>query len=53
MVKPAIIIIGAIPVIFAILIVIPLITKPEIPFSSFNPNDIIELEYQKHHLKKI
>ena len=53
MVKPAIIIIGAIPVIFAILIAIPLITKPEIPFSAVNPNDIIELEYTKHHLKKI
>ena len=53
MVKPAIIIIGAIPVIFAILIAIPLITTPEIPFSAVNPNDIIELEYTKHYLKKI
>ncbi|MEE8180993.1 MAG: hypothetical protein V3T67_04040 [Nitrosopumilaceae archaeon] len=53
MVKPAIIIIGAIPVIFAILIAIPLITTPEIPFSAVNPNDIIELEYTKYHLKKI
>lgn len=53
MVKPIIIIAGAIPAIFALLISIPLITKPEIPFSAANPNDVIELEYTKHQLKKI
>ena len=53
MVKPAIIIIGAIPVIFAILIAIPINTKSEIHFTAVNTNDIIELEYTKYHLKKI
>ncbi len=53
MVKPIIIAVGAIPVIFALLIAVPLITKPEIPFSASNPNDVIELEYTKHQLKKI
>ncbi len=53
MVKPIIIAVGAIPVILALLIAVPLITKPEIPFSASNPNDVIELEYTKHQLKKI
>ncbi len=53
MVKPIIIAVGAIPVILALLIAVPLITKSEIPFSASNPNDVIELEYTKHQLKKI
>jgi hypothetical protein len=53
MVKPIVLIFGAIPVIVALLIAIPLITKPDIPFSAANPNDIIEIEYTKHQLKKI
>jgi len=53
MVKPIIIAVGAIPVILALLIAVPLITKPEIPFSAINPDDVIELEYTKHQLKKI
>ncbi len=53
MVKPIIIAIGAIPVIIAILIAIPLLSQPEIPFSAANSNDKIELEYTKHQLKKI
>jgi len=53
MVKPIIIAVGAIPAILALLIAVPLITKPEIPFSASNPNDVIELEYTKHQLKKI
>ena len=44
MVKPIIIIVGAIPVIFALLIGISLISQPEIPFSAANPNDKIEIE---------
>lgn len=35
------------------LIAIPLLTQPEIPFSAADPNDIIEIEYTKHHLKKV
>ncbi len=53
MVKPIIIAVGAIPAILALLIAVPLITKSEIPFSASNPNDVIELEYTKHQLKKI
>ena len=44
---------GAIPVILAILIAIPLITKPDIPFSAANPSDRIIIEYTKHQLAKI
>ena len=53
MVKPIIIAVGAIPAILALLIAVPLITKSEIPFSAINPDDVIELEYTKHQLKKI
>ena len=53
MVKPIILAVGAIPAIVALLIAIPLITKPDIPFSAANPNDTIEIEYTKHQLKKI
>ena len=53
MVKPIIIIVGAIPAIIALLIAVPLITKPEIPFSASTPSDVIELEYTKYHLEKI
>jgi len=53
MVKPIILVIAAIPAIIAILIAIPLITKSDIPYSAANPNDIVEIEYTKHQLKKI
>ena len=53
MVKPIVLAIGAIPAIIALLIAVPLITKPDIPFSAANPNDTIEIEYTKHQLKKI
>ncbi|MDH3610862.1 MAG: hypothetical protein OEM79_03770 [Nitrosopumilus sp.] len=53
MVKPIIIAVGAIPAIVALLIIFPLITKPDIPYSAANPNDTIEIEYTKHQLKKI
>ena len=53
MVKPIILVLAAIPAIIAILIVIPLITKCDIPYSAANPNDVIEIEYTKHQLKKI
>ena len=44
--------IGAIPVIMAVLIAIPLLTQPEIPFL-LQILDKIEIEYTKHQLKKI
>ncbi len=53
MVKPIVIIAASIPAIIALLIAIPLVTQPEIPYSAANPNDRIELEYTKHDLKKI
>jgi hypothetical protein len=53
MVKPIMLAVGAIPVIVALLIAVPLITKPDIPFSAANPNDTIRIEYTIHQLKKI
>ncbi len=53
MVKPIILVAGAIPVIVALLIAYPLITKPDIPFSAANPYDTIEIEYTKHQLTKV
>jgi hypothetical protein len=53
MVKPIMLAVGAIPVIVALLIAIPLITKPDIPFSAANPNDTIRIEYTKHQLTKV
>jgi hypothetical protein len=51
MVKPIILAIGAIPVILAILIVIPMVTMEEIPISAINPNDKIQIEFTKHDLR--
>jgi len=48
MVKPVILAIGAIPVILALLIVIPMVTMEEIPTSAINPNDKIQIEFTKH-----
>ena len=52
MVKPILIIVGTIPVIFAILLIIPL-TNPEIPITAIDPNDIVEIEFTKHHLTTV
>ena len=51
MVKPIILAIGSIPVILAILIVIPMVTMEEIPMSAINPNDKIQIEFTKHDLR--
>ena len=53
MVKPLYIAIGAIPVIVALLISVPLLTKNEIPTSAANSLDKLDIEYTKHQLKKI
>ncbi len=53
MVKPIHYALGAIPVIVALLISVPLLTKNEIPISAANSFDTIEIEYVKHQLKKI
>jgi len=51
MVKPIILAIGSIPVILAILIVIPMVTMEEIPTSAINSNDKIGIEFTKHDLR--
>ncbi len=53
MVKPIYFALGAIPVIVALLISVPLLTKNEIPMSAANSADKIEIEYTKHQLMKI
>ena len=53
MVKPILFVLGAIPVIVAILLALPLVTKNEIPVSASNSFDKIEIEYTKHQLKKV
>ena len=53
MAKPVYFLLGAIPVVVALLIAVPLITKNEIPMSAANSTDIIEIEFTKHQLKKI
>lgn len=53
MVKSFHLALGAIPIIMALLISVPLLTKNEIPISAANSFDKIEIEYTKHQLKKI
>jgi len=51
MVKPIILVIGSIPVILALLIVIPMLTSVDIPTSAINPSDNIQIEFTKHDLR--
>ena len=51
MVKPFILALCAIPVIFAILIVVPMLTMEEIPTSAINSNDKIYIEFAKYDLR--
>jgi len=51
MVKPIILAIGSIPVILAILIVIPMVTMEEIPTSAINSYDNVHIEFTKHDLR--
>ena len=53
MVKKIMFALGAIPVIVALLISVPLLTKNEIPVSAANSLDRIDIEYTKHQLKTI
>ena len=53
LVKTSYLILGAIPVIAALLISVPLLVRNEIPTSAANSLDRIEVEYTKHQLKKI
>ena len=51
MVKPTVIAICSIPVIFALLIAIPILTSTDIPISAINSNDKLEIEFTKHDLR--
>ena len=53
MVKPVMIGVAAIPVILAILVVIPMLTMEEIPTSAINPNDNMYIEFTKHDLRVV
>ena len=53
MVKPIILAISAIPVIFAILIVVPMVTMTDIPISAINSNDNVNIEFTKHDLRVV
>jgi len=53
MVKPILIVGGAIPIIFAIIIVIPLVTAPEIAKTAIDPLDQSEIEFTTHQLRNI
>ena len=53
MVKPFVIGIAAIPVILAVLIIIPMLTMEGIPTSAVNPNDNVYIEFTKHDLRLV
>ena len=53
MVKPILLIGGAIPIILAIIIVIPLVTAPEIANIAIDPSDKSEIEFITHHLRNV
>ena len=53
MVKTSVIIVGAIPVFFAILIAVSLVTQQEVPSTAILPHDKITIEYTKHQLKLV
>jgi len=48
-----VLVVAAIPVILAILIVIPMVTMEEIPTSAINSNDKIQIEFTKHALRVV
>jgi hypothetical protein len=53
LVRPIMILLGAIPVLAALFIVVPTLLRPEIPNVAVNSDDVISIEYSKQHLKKI
>jgi hypothetical protein len=53
MARPLILIIAAVPVLLAILIAIPMIINPQIPFTATNSDDRLSIELTKYNLKKI
>ncbi|ABX13376.1 hypothetical protein [Nitrosopumilus maritimus] len=53
MVRKAMLALGAIPVVIALLISVPLLTKNEIPISAANSFDKLDIEYTKHQLRTV
>jgi len=53
LVKPILIVGGAIPIVIAIIIVIPLVTAPEIANTAIDPLDESEIEFTVHQLRNI
>jgi hypothetical protein len=53
MVKPIMLILGAIPILAAIFIIVPQLTRPEISSSIVNSEDVMTLQYTREHLEKI
>ena len=53
LVKPILIVGGAIPIILAIILVIPLVTAPEIANIAIDPLDESEIEFTTHQLRNI
>ena len=53
MVKPILVVGGAIPIILAIIIFIPLVTAPEIAKTAIDPLDESEIEFTTHQLRNI
>ena len=51
--KPILLIAAAVPIILAILIAMPMILNPQVPFSAANSDDKISIELIKYDLKKI
>ena len=53
MTRLLLLLLGSIPVLAAIFIAIPQITKPEIPITAADSSDVISIEYSKQHLKRV
>lgn len=53
MVKPIVLILAAIPILAAIFIVVPVLTRPQVSSSGVNSEDTLTLQYTKEHLQKI
>lgn len=53
MVKPLVLILAAIPILAAIFIVVPVLTRPEVSSSIVNSGDTLTLQYTREHLEKV
>ena len=53
MVRPTILVLGAIPAIIAMVLVAPMLLRSEIPFSAAVPEDDIKIEYTVNDLRRV